>query len=46
MDVAVQVNLPRAERRETDGRGFRELVRNLERGADDAFTVVRWLRRF
>ena len=38
-------NLPGAERREADWRGFRELVGDLERGSDDAFTVVRWLRQ-
>ena len=43
--TAVMANLPGAERREADWRGFRELVRDLERGADHAFTVVRWLRQ-
>ena len=43
--TAVIANLPGAERRETDWRGFRELVGELERGSDDAFTVVRWLRQ-
>ncbi len=43
--TAVIANLPGAERREADWRGFRELVRDLERGADDAFTVVRWLHQ-
>ena len=43
--TAVIANLPGAERRETDWRGFGELVGDLERGADDAFTVVRWLRQ-
>ncbi len=43
--TAVIANLPGAERRETDWRGFRELVGDLERGADDTFTVVRWLRQ-
>ena len=43
--TAVIANLPGAERREADWRGFRELVGDLERGADDAFTVVRWLRQ-
>jgi ATP-dependent helicase/nuclease subunit A len=36
---------PGAERREADWRGFRELTRDLERGADHTFTVVRWLRQ-
>ena len=43
--TAVIANLPGAERREADWRGFGELVGDLERGADDAFTVVRWLRQ-
>jgi len=43
--TAVIANLPGAERREADWRGFVELVGDLERGADDAFTVVRWLRQ-
>src|SRR5215218_7539 len=43
--TAVIANLPGAERREADWRGFRELVGDLERGADDTFTVVRWLRQ-
>jgi ATP-dependent helicase/nuclease subunit A len=43
--TAVIANLPGAGRREADWRGFRELVGGLERGADDAFTVVRWLRQ-
>ena len=38
-------NLPGAERRQADWRSFKELVRDLERGSDDAFTVVRWLRQ-
>jgi ATP-dependent helicase/nuclease subunit A len=42
--TAVIANLPGAERRETDWRGFKELVGDLERGSDDTFTVVRWLR--
>ncbi len=42
--TAVIANLPGAERREADWRGFGDLVRDLEHGADDAFTVVRWLR--
>jgi ATP-dependent helicase/nuclease subunit A len=41
----VIANLPGAERRETDWRGFKELVGDLERGSDDVFTVVRWLRQ-
>jgi ATP-dependent helicase/nuclease subunit A len=43
--TAVIANLPGAERREADWRGFRELVGDLERGSDDTFTVVRWLRQ-
>ena len=43
--TAVIANLPGAERREAAWRGFRELVRDLERGADHTFTVVRWLRQ-
>jgi ATP-dependent helicase/nuclease subunit A len=43
--TTVLANLPRVERREADWRGFRELVRDLERGADDGFVVVRWLRQ-
>jgi ATP-dependent helicase/nuclease subunit A len=43
--TAVIANLPGAERREADWRGFVALVGDLERGADDAFTVVRWLRQ-
>ena len=43
--TAVIANLPGAERRERDWRGFSELVSDLERGSDDAFTVVRWLRQ-
>jgi ATP-dependent helicase/nuclease subunit A len=43
--TAVIGNLPGAERREADWRGFKELVGDLERGSDDAFTVVRWLRQ-
>lgn len=43
--TAVIANLPGAERRETDWRGFKELVGDLERGSDDVFTVVRWLRQ-
>ena len=43
--TAVIANLPGAERRDADWRGFRELTRDLERGADHTFTVVRWLRQ-
>jgi ATP-dependent helicase/nuclease subunit A len=43
--TAVIANLPGAERRQTDWRGFRELVGDLERGSEDTFTVVRWLRQ-
>lgn len=43
--TAVLANLPGAQRREADWRSFRELVRDLERGADDSFTVARWLRQ-
>ena len=43
--TAVIANLPGAQRREADWRSFRELVGDLERGSDDAFTVVRWLRQ-
>jgi ATP-dependent helicase/nuclease subunit A len=43
--TAVIANLPGAERREADRRGFVELVGDLERGSDDTFTVVRWLRQ-
>jgi hypothetical protein len=43
--TAVIANLPGAGRREADWRGFRELAGDLERGSDDAFTVVRWLRQ-
>jgi superfamily I DNA/RNA helicase len=43
--TAVIANLPGAERREADWRGFVELVDDLERGSDDTFTVVRWLRQ-
>lgn len=43
--TAVISNLPGAQRREADWRGFGELVRTLEHGADDVFTVVRWLRQ-
>jgi ATP-dependent helicase/nuclease subunit A len=43
--TAVIANLPGAERREADWRGFVELVGDLERGSDDTFTVIRWLRQ-
>jgi ATP-dependent helicase/nuclease subunit A len=43
--TAVIANLPGAQRREADWRGFKELVGDLERGSDDVFTVVRWLRQ-
>jgi ATP-dependent helicase/nuclease subunit A len=43
--TAVIANLPGAERREADWRGLKELVGDLERGSDDSFTVVRWLRQ-
>jgi len=43
--TAVIANLPGAERREPDWRGFRDLVRDLARGSEDAFAVLRWLRR-
>lgn len=42
--TAVIANLPGAERREADWRGFRELVRDLERGFEDVFAVMHWLR--
>lgn len=43
--TAVIANLPGAERREADWRGFRELVRELAHGSEDTFAVMRWLRR-
>jgi ATP-dependent helicase/nuclease subunit A len=43
--TAVISNLPGAKRREADWRGFLELIRDLERGYEDVFTVVRWLRQ-
>ncbi len=43
--TAVVANLPGASRREADWRGFLELIRGLERGNEDVFTVVRWLRQ-
>ena len=43
--TAVVSNLPGPERRLADWRGFVELARGLERGHEDAFTVVRSLRR-
>ncbi len=42
--TAVITNLPDAQRREADWRGFRDLVRRLETGNLDVFTVVRRLR--
>ncbi len=42
--TAVLANLPLAERRLADWGGFLELVRDLERGNEDVFTVVRRLR--
>ncbi len=43
--TAVIANLPGAERREADWRGFRKLVRDLARGSEeDTFAVVGWLR--
>lgn len=42
--TAVLANLPLAERRLADWSGFVELVRELERGNADAFTVARRLR--
>jgi ATP-dependent helicase/nuclease subunit A len=43
--TAVIANLPGADRREADWRGFRDLVRDLSRGSGDTFAVIRWLRR-
>lgn len=42
--TAVISNLPGGERRLADWRGFRDLVRGLEGGARDVFSVVRELR--
>ncbi|HEY9692439.1 MAG TPA: BREX-3 system P-loop-containing protein BrxF [Oculatellaceae cyanobacterium] len=43
--TAVIANLPGAERRQADWRGFLELVRKLEHGNSDVFDVVRRLKR-
>ena len=43
--TAVITNLPGAARRETDWRGFVELVRQLEHGSNDVFTAVRRLKQ-
>ncbi|NER39269.1 MAG: UvrD-helicase domain-containing protein [Oscillatoria sp. SIO1A7] len=43
--TAVIANLPGAERREADWRGFMGLVRQLEGGMGDVFEVVRRLRQ-
>lgn len=43
--TAVITNLPGAARREADGRGFVELVRQLEHGSNDVFAAVRRLKR-
>ena len=43
--TAAIANLPGAARREADWRGFRELVRTLEAGSQDVFTVVRRLKQ-
>ncbi|MGB6168541.1 MAG: UvrD-helicase domain-containing protein, partial [Geitlerinemataceae cyanobacterium] len=43
--TAIIGNLSNADRREADWRGFRELVRTLETGNHDVFTVVRRLKR-
>lgn len=43
--TAVIANLAGAARRLADWQGFRELVRELERGTDDLFGVVRRLKR-
>jgi ATP-dependent helicase/nuclease subunit A len=43
--TATIANLSNAQRRESDWRGFRELVRTLETGTHDVFTVVRRLKR-
>jgi ATP-dependent helicase/nuclease subunit A len=43
--TAVVANLPGAQRRVADRRGFRKLVGKLEWGSEDIFTVVRWLRQ-
>jgi ATP-dependent helicase/nuclease subunit A len=43
--TATIANLPGAARREADWRGFRELLRSLEAGNQDVFTVIRRLKR-
>lgn len=43
--TAVITNLPGANRREADWRGFLELVRQLEHGSSDVFAVVRRLKQ-
>jgi ATP-dependent helicase/nuclease subunit A len=43
--TATIANLANAQRREADWQGFRELVRTLEAGTHDVFTVVRRLKR-
>jgi ATP-dependent helicase/nuclease subunit A len=43
--TAVITNLPGANRREADWRGFRELIRQLEHGSSDVFAVVRRLKQ-
>ena len=43
--TAVIANLPGAERRLTDWRGFKQLIKDLERGTYDLFGVVRRLKR-
>lgn len=43
--TAVIANLPGANRREADWRGFLELVRQLEHGSSDVFAVVRRLKQ-
>jgi ATP-dependent helicase/nuclease subunit A len=43
--TATIANLPGAARREADWRGFRELLRTLEAGNQDVFTVIRRLKR-
>jgi ATP-dependent helicase/nuclease subunit A len=43
--TAVITNLPGANRREADWRGFMELIRQLEHGHHDVFAVVRRLKQ-
>ncbi|GAX39031.1 UvrD-helicase domain-containing protein [Nodularia sp. NIES-3585] len=43
--TAVITNLPGANRREADWRGFMELVRQLEHGSHDVFAIVRRLKQ-